>query len=102
MFLVAVSVHDSRNVCDRDEVGSAAEDAVGDRMHSMYRGAFGSVHVEVGLAVLCFILLFPFFLQSYAARSYHKPVKGKDDKTDEEDTSYYSSGNGTDIGTRVL
>lgn len=47
MFLIAVSVHDSRNVCDGDEVGSAAEDAVGDRVHCMYRGAFGSVHVEV-------------------------------------------------------
>lgn len=68
----------------------------------MDRGTFGSVHVEVGLAVLCFVLLFPFFLQPYAARSDHIPVKGKDHETDEEDTSYYASRNGTDIGTRVL
>lgn len=30
MFLGAVSVHDARDIGDRDEVGGAAENAVGD------------------------------------------------------------------------
>ena len=68
----------------------------------MHRSSFRPLHIEVRFAILSFILLFPFFLEFDTARANHKPVECKHQNTDEENTAYDSSGNGTDIGARVM
>lgn len=75
MFLASISVHDAGDVGDGDKVGGAAEDAVGDGMHGMHRSALGSLHVEVGLAVLGLFFLLPFVLEFYTARADDEPVE---------------------------
>lgn len=102
VFFSAISVHNARDIGDGDEVGSTAENAVGDRVHSVYGGAFGALHVEGGFAVFGLILLFPLILQLDTARSDYFPVKEEDQYANDDDTTDNSSSDGADVGAGVV